>query len=81
MYDMYLLELFQNEETLQKQGIIGDRQASEYLKELGCNDPRVGKYNVLRLTAKDFGFERIFVFFDTENFRYRYDNKHDLGVD
>lgn len=51
---------------------MADFSASDYLKDkLGCTDVRVGKYNVLRLTHAALDFERIFVFYDTQEHPYQ----------
>lgn len=69
IYDLYLLSLFtdsQGDPSRNQVGIIGDFRASDYLLEkLGCADPRVGKYNVLRLYHPELEFERVFVFYDS----------------
>ena len=77
IYDLHLLQMFRKEEdlTMKDHGITCDFSASQYLKEkLRCQDPRVGKYNVLRFSNPDLDFERIFVFFDTSKNKFKIDS-------
>jgi len=76
IYDLHLLEMFRKEDdfSMKNQGITNDFSASQYLRDkLGCTDPRVGKYNVLRLSNSALDFERLFVFYDTSKHGYKVD--------
>ena len=60
---------------MKNQGITHDFAASDLLRDkLGCIDPRVGNYNVMRLTHSACDFERFFVFYDTCEFPYKENN-------
>jgi hypothetical protein len=64
-----LLELYKlqdQENALKGQGMTYSLGASDYLRALGCDDYRVGKFNVLKLCHTAQKFERIFVFYNTD---------------
>ena len=69
--DLYMLNILQDQghKALKNQGFDADLDASEYLRvKLGCSDPRVSNYNVLKLTHEALEFERIFVFYDDQEY-------------
>lgn len=86
-FDLFMLQLAgsdsKSKSKSNQEGIKNDLAASDYLKDkLGCKDPRVGKYNVLKLSHPGWDFERIFVFYDTKNFPFiERLNAHDLDQD
>ena len=61
---LQLHKLSDSDNKIRGEGISYDLSASDYLKQQGCDDERVSRYNVLRLTYTAMDFERIFVFFD-----------------
>ena len=74
---LQLNKMNDGENTIKGQGITYDLSASDYLKSIGCDDPRVGRHNVLKLTHTALNFERIFVFYDSESHSFDHIKAHE----
>jgi hypothetical protein len=57
--------------NIKNSGIKADLLASDYLRtKIGCTDPKVGRYNVLRLAHAPLNFERVFVFYPKSEYSH-----------